>query len=97
MSKKFNIGDRVRITDATNPNNDVEREIAWIFSMDKFKGQTVTIYGIIENYSFNAGKKLDNYLIAEDNEDHFWSPIWFSKPASELKSFLQHLGDDKTA
>ena len=91
MSKKFNIGDKVRVTNAIYPNDDYEREVTWISSMDKFKGQTVTIKDIIEDYSFEDGSELDNYLIVEDNEEHYWSPIWFSKPVSELKIFLQHL------
>lgn len=91
MSKKFNIGDKVRVTNAIYPNDDYEREVTWISSMDKFKGQTVTIKDIIEDYSFEDGSELDNYLIVEDNEEHYWSPIWFSKPTSELKRFLQHL------
>lgn len=91
MSKKFNIGDKVRVTNAIYPNDDYEREVTWISSMDKFKGQTVTIKDIIEDYSVEDGSELDNYLIVEDNEEHYWSPIWFSKPVSELKIFLQHL------
>ena len=95
MNKKFNVGNKVCITNATHPSDDYEREIAWVSSMDKFKGQTVTIKEIIEDYSFGVDEERDNYLIVEDNEEHYWSPMWFSKPISELKIFLQHLENRK--
>ena len=91
MSKKFNIGDKVRVTDAVYPSDDCERGIAWVSSMNKFKGQTVTIKEIIEDYSFGVDEEQNSYRIVEDNEKHYWSPIWFSKPISKLKFFLQHL------
>lgn len=91
MNERFNVGDKVYVTGAANPGDDEEREIAWVSSMDKFKGKIVTIKRVMKDYSFVVGEELDCYFIEEDNKKHYWSPIWFTKSVSELKIFLQHL------
>ena len=79
----FRVGDKVYVTSDYAPKYDAFLEIAWVSSMNRFKGQIVTIMAVEPDF----GSDDDLYLIAEDDGGHIWSPIWLSK-VSRMEEFL---------